>query len=475
LRDPPLAETEAEPNDGPWGGTRAYELDLMMTLSGWLGILVAVLLVGLGVLGWVRWESDVPVIAGPESLMLGSAGGDLALDFDDEGTGLKDIRVVIVHAKGETVLAERSFPGSVWAGAARRGSRPVEAHIDPKALGLPDGDAFIQVSARDWSWTDGFSGNTTEIKIPLSIDRKPPRISVASGLTYVKRGGSGAVVYSVSEDSVRDGVSVGDAFFRGHPLSGRQRVAIFAVPTDAAQDPQLMVVAEDGAGNSSSADWPVVVKERALPDAQVTLPKRFLDRKVPPLAEANGIDTADLDQAFREINTTLRQANEKQIREILSDTAPEALWSGGFSQMLNSKVTSRFAEQRRYFIDGRANSEAVHFGYDLASTSAAAITAAADGKVVFADDLGIYGQCVLIDHGLDVATLYGHLSRLDVEPGDVVRKEQPLGLSGATGLAGGDHLHFAILVGETYVDPLEWWDDKWVQTHIDTQLRPGGS
>jgi murein DD-endopeptidase MepM/ murein hydrolase activator NlpD len=447
----------------------------MMTLSGWLGILVVVLLVGVGVLAWVRWESDAPVITGPESLMLGAAGGEIAIEFDDEGTGLKDIRVTIVHAKGESVLVERSFPGSIWAGAASRGPRSEKARIDPKALGLPDGDAFIQVSARDWSWTDGFSGNTTELEIPLSLDRKPPRISVASGLTYVKRGGSGAVVYSVSEDSVRDGVSVGDAFFRGHPLEGRQRIAIFAVPTDAPKDPQLRVLAEDGAGNASSAEWPVVVKERVLPDAQVSLPKRFLDQKVPPLAEANGIDTQDLDQAFREINTTLREANERQIRELLADTAPKALWTGAFGQLANSKVTSRFAEQRRYFIDGRANSEAVHFGYDLASTRAAPITAAADGKVVFADDLGIYGQCVLIDHGLDVATLYGHLSRIDVEPGDVVHKDQPVGLSGATGLAGGDHLHFAVMVGGTYVDPLEWWDDKWMKTHIDVQLRPGGS
>jgi len=446
-----------------------------MTLSGWLGILLVILLVGVGVLAWVRWEGDAPVIAGPDALVLGTAGGDLTLELDDQGTGLKDVRVAIDHARGEAVLVEQSFPGSIWAGAASRGPRTIEAQIDPKALGLPDGDAFVRVTARDWSWIDGFAGNTTELEIPLSVDRKPPRISVATGLSYVKRGGSGAVVYSVSRDSVRDGVSVGDAFFRGHPLNGRQRVAIYAVPTDAPPDPQLRVVAEDAAGNSASADWPVVVKERTLPDAQVTLPKRFLESKVPPIAEANGIDTSDLDEAFRVINTELRRANEKRIRELLSDTAPEALWTGAFAQLPNSKVTSRFAEQRRYFVDGRANSEAVHYGYDLASTSAAPITVAADGKVAYAGDLGIYGNCVLVDHGLDVATLYGHLSRIDVEAGDVVRKGDPLGVSGATGLAGGDHLHFAILVGDTYVDPLEWWDDKWVKTHIDAQLRPGDS
>ena len=47
-----------------------------------------------------------------------------------------------------------------------------------------------------------------------------------------------------------------------------------------------------------------------------------------------------------------------------------------------------------------------------------------------------------------------------------MKQGQILGRSGSTGLAGGDHLHFAVLVGDTYVDPVEWWDAKWVETHI---------
>ena len=164
--------------------------------------------------------------------------------------------------------------------------------------------------------------------------------------------------------------------------------------------------------------------------------------------------------------------NEEQVRKVTAQSAPKRLWEGPFEQLVNSKVTSRFAEHRSYFIDGEKNSEAIHFGYDLASTAAAPITAANAGRVVYADDLGIYGNCVVIDHGLGLATLYGHLSRIDVGAGDEVAKGETLGLSGATGLAGGDHLHFAILVGGTYVDPLEWWDPAWVRTHIEARLEP---
>ena len=182
------------------------------------------------------------------------------------------------------------------------------------------------------------------------------------------------------------------------------------------------------------------------------------------------IDASDSSQAFHEINTRVRQSNEREIRGALADPAGAPLWHGSFQQHPNSRVTSRFGERRRYFVGGREISSARHLGYDLASTSATPINASNAGRVIFARDLGIYGNCVLIDHGMGLTSLYGHMSRLDVKPGDRVEKGEPIGLSGSTGLAGGDHLHFAILVGDTYVDPLEWWDPKWVRTHIEERL-----
>ena len=191
-----------------------------------------------------------------------------------------------------------------------------------------------------------------------------------------------------------------------------------------------------------------------------------------PIARDHDIDSTDLRAAFQRINTEMRRANEAKIREITKDSADRQLWDGPFSQLANSKVTSRFAEHRSYFVAGDKNSEAIHFGYDLASTATAPITAANAGRVVYADDLGIYGGCVLIDHGLGLATLYGHLSRIDAKVGDEVAKGETLGRSGSTGLAGGDHLHFAVLLGDTYVDPLEWWDREWVRTHIEMRIEP---
>ena len=446
-----------------------------MTARGWLGIALAVLLLGGGALAWIRFEGDAPTVEGPAALAIGSSSS-VAFDIGDLGSGLREIRISVQQGDGETVAFERSFPGDLGSGGeAPEIPERIEIEIDPRALGLVHGDASLTVMARDWSWRNGFRGNETRHQIPLSIDLEKPRIRVASGLTYVSRGGSGSVSYSINEETTRDGVMVGANFYRGFPAPGEnarsgRRFALFAVPTDAPKEPKIFVVAEDRAGNVANASWSVVLKERVLPGANITLPERFLETKVRNLADAAGIPQDDLIRAFDRINTELRATNEAKIREIVANPSESKLWNGAFTQLPNSKVTSKFAEQRTYFFGGKKISEATHFGYDLASTAGAPIRASNSGLVIFADDIGIYGNSVIIDHGLDLFTLYAHLSSMGVSVGDRVEKNETLGFSGATGLAGGDHLHFAILLGGTYVEPLEWWDPLWVKTHVDVHL-----
>lgn len=437
--------------------------------SGWLVVLVLLLAGGAGAAFWIRAEGTPPEVQAPESLLMGRKGTTLSLALADPGSGLRDLRVTLERSTGEKVLLEEHYPGNLLSGGVRVRHK-VELPITADDVKDLRGRAMLRIAVRDWSWRGPLTGNETLRELPLTVDLEPPRVSVESGLTYVTQGGAGAVDYRVSEPTATDGVRVGDHFYRGYPRPGGgdgERVALFAVPSDAPADVTPVVVARDAAGNEASEGWPVVVKAREMPRGNITLPPSFLEHVVSRLSKDGAGDVA----AFQDVNTRLRAEDEAKIRKLLGEhSEPTPLFDGRLEQLANSKVTSRFAERRTYFYEGKEVSKAVHYGYDLAATAATPVDAAAGARVVYAGDLGIYGNCVLLDHGLGLSSLYGHLSRIDVKPGDRVAQGDQIGLSGATGLAGGDHLHFAVLVGDTYVDPLEWWDPKWVQTHVTERL-----
>ena len=170
------------------------------------------------------------------------------------------------------------------------------------------------------------------------------------------------------------------------------------------------------------------------------------------------------------LNGEVRRQNTETIAALDQKTAPETLWSGPFQQLANTKVEASFADHRTYFYKGKEVDQQVHLGFDLASVRHAAVRAGNAGTIVYAAYLGIYGNAIVIDHGMGVQSLYGHLSELAVKVGDRVAKGQEIGRSGETGLAGGDHLHFTMLVGGQMVSPVEWWDPHWIQDRVYRKL-----
>jgi len=137
----------------------------------------------------------------------------------------------------------------------------------------------------------------------------------------------------------------------------------------------------------------------------------------------------------------------------------------------NSARKASFADHRSYKYNGRVIDQQVHLGIDLASVAHSPVPAANSGKVVFTGDLGIYGKIVVIDHGFGLFSSYSHLSAFEVKQGQVVRKGDVVGRTGSTGLAGGDHLHFGMLVHNTIVEPVEWWDAAWIKNNISGKIK----
>jgi murein DD-endopeptidase MepM/ murein hydrolase activator NlpD len=372
-------------------------------------------------------------------------------------------------------------------------SRPFGKQHVPE---LQSGGARLVVSATRQSFLGLRTvSSTTSRDVQVRLDA--PRVALVSTHHYVNHGGSEMVIYRATPADVESGVRVGEIEYPGFPIAGAAapdaqplrggadagvRVAFFALLYDQPLRTPIAVFARDEAGNQVQASFVDNVFERPFKHSRIELDDRFLNRIVPEILEHSPelkIEPPaagdDMLPAFLRINGELRTINGDEIASLAKQTAPTRRFSGPFVQLGNSQVEASFADHRTYFYKGKEVDQQVHLGFDLAVTSNVAIVAANDGTVLHASWLGIYGNCIIIDHGMGVQSLYGHLSSFDVRVGDTVTKGQTIGRSGMTGLAGGDHLHFTMLVDGHPVSPVEWWDAHWIQDRVERKLREAGS
>ena len=317
----------------------------------------------------------------------------------------------------------------------------------------------------------------------FDVRLRPPIINVQSQFHYINHGGSEMVVYRVSPAVERTGVMVGDREYPGFPAAGAGIagaddslfVAFFALSWDQDRSTPITVFASDELGNQSTSPFDYRVFAREFRASTININDSFLSRVVPSILqntpEFRVDDPTDLVASYVSINRDMRRENDAYIKALAEQSAPEILWNGPFRQLINTAVESGFADQREYLYNGEVIDHQTHLGFDLASTAAAPVTAANSGRVVHAGWLGIYGNCVIIDHGMGLHSLYAHLSSVDVREGDSVAMSQQLGRSGATGLAGGDHLHFTMLLNGNAITPIDWWSQQWVEDRIIRKLR----
>lgn len=388
----------------------------------------------------------------------------------------------------------RSFPVYTFDGSDQSSAERVDAEhmrvavpIGKTALAdLKEGAATAVVTATRTSFLRLRDVHTTERR-EFRVRLEPPRIAVLSTKHYVNQGGSEAVVYRATPADVESGVRVGNLEYKGFPAAGAGipgsdpslRVAFFALLPDQDVTTPIVAFARDPAGNEAHVSFVDDVFPKRFRQSRIPVDDRFFGRVVPEILshtpEMAGEDRTDLLAGFLRVNGELRRSNAGQIAAVTEDSDPSVLWDGPFVQLGNSQVEAGFADSRTYVYDGKEIDKQVHLGFDLAVTAAVPVVAANNGRVVLAGYLGIYGNCVIIDHGMGVASLYGHLSSIDVKLGDRVQKSQTIGRSGMTGLAGGDHLHFTMLVRGRPVNPVEWWDSHWVQDRVRRKLVEAGA
>jgi murein DD-endopeptidase MepM/ murein hydrolase activator NlpD len=345
--------------------------------------------------------------------------------------------------------------------------------IDGATLGLKEGAAALEVWAHDDFWRPLGRRDGPALSVPVTVDLTAPAVEVLSATQYVYQGGGGLVAFrarGAQSAEVRAGSLAYPSVTLGEDGA---RVALIALPWDQAAGTPLTVTARDEAGNTTTRSVPAQLRPRRFRHDSVTVTDALLEAKVPELLPQRPPDQSLID-GFLVINRDLRRQAEQEKRTVARTTSDRALWQGAFVQPRNTKVFSNFAETRRYVYRDADVDTQVHLGYDLASLKQSPVPAANRGVVVFAGPLTIYGNTVILDHGLGLQTLYGHQSRIDVKVGDQIEKGQTLGRTGTTGLAVGDHLHFEVLIHGVAVNPIEWWDARWIRDHIDKPLQEAG-
>lgn len=148
-------------------------------------------------------------------------------------------------------------------------------------------------------------------------------------------------------------------------------------------------------------------------------------------------------------NTKRIDADQKKINKARSQSSPTAYFTDKFQMPLQGRLTTPYGYQR--VVNGQPANR--HLAIDIANKEGTPIVASHNGKVVLAESLYLTGNTVMIDHGLNVFSSYAHMSKLDVKAGQMVKKGQVIGRVGTTGFSTGPHLHYAMLIGNTFINP----------------------
>jgi murein DD-endopeptidase MepM/ murein hydrolase activator NlpD len=339
-----------------------------------------------------------------------------------------------------------------------------------KVAKLADGKARLVVEAV----SNDLAGRTETVTSEVAVVTVPPRVIPDDLQHYINQGGMELVTMTASGSWSEAGARVGKNSFRSFPLPGKgpdQRFAMFAYPWDAPADAAPAVWARNQAGTEATARFWFKLFPKKFRTRDLELSDAFLDKVVNQIDPTGQIAPGpDLITRFLKINSELRKKNNQQLADLRLKTEEKILWDGPFVHW--GKEESYFADVRNYVYKGKKVDQQVHLGFDLSDVQNAPVKVANDGRVVYAADLGIYGNCVVVDHGYALQSIYGHMNRIDVKPGEMVKKNQSLGVAGSTGLAGGVHVHFSMQIDGVQVNPMEWWDPHWIQDRILSKLAP---
>lgn len=335
-------------------------------------------------------------------------------------------------------------------------------------------EAVLKIEVSDTSKWNFFMGNKLQKEVKLKIDRKKPIANVLSNTYMIKQGGSAVVVAEINDDNLKDMyISFNDEErFELIPYHKENFfVSIIAWPIDIKEFKGVNLIAIDEADNKTVTKVPLYIKYLEPKIDNLKISDDFIENVSKIVLEKSSMDIpVSPEDIFVAENKNLREKNVNTIRKVAMENMNNDLISkvniNTFKRLPSSMTFASYGERRHYFYKGKKIDEAWHLGADWASVKKAKIFTSNDGKVIFNDYLGIYGNTVIIDHGFGLATLYAHTSRSNVTLNQEVKAGDYIANTGSTGAVFGDHLHFGVLVQGIEVNPDEWMSKFWVRENI---------
>ncbi len=465
---------------------------------------IVVLAIAAGIAWYAAGREPGPTIEITSPTAVIGHSGSLAVEIDTPAGKLSSLDVVLEQGGTRVPIFSLEGGGAAAGGGTAGGAasattegtsqlvRQGDRLLLTRSVGkdqvpqLVQGDAqFIVTATRPVLF--GYRQVKSTASRAVTVNLTPPIINAVSTGHYITQGGSEMVIYHVSPANVVSGVQVGSDEYPGYPASGAHivtqdpglRVAFFALLWNQDPNAPIRLFARDAAGNEAHATFDYRVFPKVYRKRNIDIDNDFLQKVVPSILENNPsfkvADPSNLLAAFLRINGDLRREDNAEIAALARETSPEMLWQGPFVQLADSAVEAQFADQRTYFHNGVMIDHEVHLGFDLASTANAPVYAANSGRVVHAGWLDLYGNCVIIDHGMGLQSLYGHMASIEVKVGQAVNKGTEIGREGHTGLTVGNHVHFGMLVNGHPVTPIDWWSPKWVHDRIERKLEEAGA
>ncbi len=389
----------------------------------------------------------------------------------EDESGIKFARVTLSYGKNSEVLIQQKF-------ADKQTKVKLDALFPRTSFFNKKDKLELKVEVADNSMWNFFMGNEAQKSVSIKVDTKKPTLNILTKSYSITRGGAASVIFKATDTNLAKlhiKTDSGDIFNPTPFYKDGYYISLLAWNHDK-KNFEASVIAVDKAGNVSNQKIRFYLLGKNYRVSYLKLKDKFIDGKISDLANEYAGDNAQglskLDK-FKFINETLRSKNEELIAKITKKVPQNMINSFSllpFYPLKNAKQVASFGDHRYYSYENKSVSESFHLGLDLASTAQANIVTSNDGEVVFSEENGIYGNNLIISHGLGVYSLYGHCTSFVANKGDFVKKGSVIGTTGLSGLALGDHTHFGILVQGIEVRPEEWMDKKWFRDNITSVI-----